>query len=128
MAVWFCFSFHHHLLFEFMAHLFVDIVIHPTTKVMQEADKVVALPMLVLKWRMVISQQVMLSINLLSYCIFMTLSIGAILTHFRPVFPFYTPWKHQNAFGFLVFSGGIKWGHWREMDQRESHQWLLFIQ
>ena len=74
-----------------MAHLFVDIVIHPTTKVMQEADKVVALPMLVLKWRMVISQQVMLSINLLSYCIFMTLSIGAILTHFRPVVPFYTP-------------------------------------
>ena len=37
------------------------------------------------------------------------------LTHFRPMFPFYTPWKHQKTFGFLVFSGGIKWEHWPEM-------------
>ena len=30
------------------------------------------------------------------------------LTHFCLVFPFYTTWKHQKTFGFLVFSGGYK--------------------
>ena len=25
------------------------------------------------------------------------------------MFLFYTPWKHQKTFGFLVFSGGKKW-------------------
>ena len=25
------------------------------------------------------------------------------------MFPFYTPRKYQSTFGFLVFSGGIKW-------------------
>ena len=24
------------------------------------------------------------------------------------MFPFYNSWKHQKAFGFLVFSGGYK--------------------
>ena len=37
------------------------------------------------------------------------------LTHFWPMFLFYTPWKHQKTKGFLVFSGGIKWEHWLEM-------------
>ena len=37
------------------------------------------------------------------------------LTHFRPVFPFYTPWKRQKTFGFLTFSGGIEREHWPEM-------------
>ena len=31
------------------------------------------------------------------------------LAHFKWMFPFYTPWKHQETIGFLVFSGGIKW-------------------
>ena len=30
-----------------------------------------------------------------------------LLTHFWPMFSFYTPWKHQETYGFLVFSGGI---------------------
>ena len=30
------------------------------------------------------------------------------LTHFWPMFPFYTPWKHQKTKGFLVFSRDIK--------------------
>ena len=30
------------------------------------------------------------------------------LSHFRPMFPFYTPSKHQKIKDFLVFSGGIK--------------------
>ena len=38
------------------------------------------------------------------------------LNHFWPMFPFYTPLKHQKTFGFLMFSGGIKWEHWLEMD------------
>ena len=29
-----------------------------------------------------------------------------ILTYFRQIFPFYTPWKHQRIFGY--FSGGKK--------------------
>ena len=29
------------------------------------------------------------------------------LAHIWPMFPFYTHWKHQKNFGFLVFSGGI---------------------
>ena len=32
-------------------------------------------------------------------------------THFWLMFPFYTPWKHQKTFGFLVFSKDIKWEH-----------------
>ena len=27
------------------------------------------------------------------------------LTHFQPKFRFYTPWKHQETSGFLMFSG-----------------------
>ena len=37
------------------------------------------------------------------------------LTYFGSMFSFYTPWKHQKTFGFLVISGGIKWEHWPEM-------------
>ena len=36
-------------------------------------------------------------------------------THFWPIFPFYTPWKHQKTKGFLVFSGVLKWEHWPEI-------------
>ena len=32
-----------------------------------------------------------------------------LLTHFWTMLPIYTPWKHQETRGFLVFSGGIKW-------------------
>ena len=28
---------------------------------------------------------------------------------------FYTPWRHQKTFGFLLFSRVIKWEHWPEM-------------
>ena len=38
-----------------------------------------------------------------------------ILNLFWPMFPFYTPWKRQKTFGFLVFSRGMKWKHWLEM-------------
>ena len=38
-----------------------------------------------------------------------------LLTHFRSMFPFYTPWKRQKTFGFLTFSGGIESEHWPEM-------------
>ena len=31
------------------------------------------------------------------------------LTHFSLMIPFYIPSKHQKIFGFLVFSGSIKW-------------------
>ena len=41
----------------------------------------------------------------------------SLFIHFWSVFPFYTPWKHQETFGFLIFSGGIKWEHCPEMGQ-----------
>ena len=34
------------------------------------------------------------------------------LTHFQPVFHLYTPSKHQETGGFLMFSGGIEVKHW----------------
>ena len=30
-------------------------------------------------------------------------------THFSPMFHFFTPWKRQETFGLLTFSGGIEW-------------------
>ena len=39
------------------------------------------------------------------------------LSYFWPMFPFYTPWKHQKTRGFTVFSGSIKWEHWPEMGE-----------
>ena len=38
------------------------------------------------------------------------------LTNFWSMLPFYTARKHQKSKGFLVFSGGIKWEYWPEMD------------
>ena len=32
------------------------------------------------------------------------------LTHFGPIFHFYTPWKRQKTKDFLTFSGGIEIG------------------
>ena len=40
---------------------------------------------------------------------------GLILTHFSPMFQFYTPQKHQKTKGFLAFSVGIEMGHWAKM-------------
>ena len=34
------------------------------------------------------------------------------LTHFRPMFYFYTPWNRQKTKGFLTYSGGIEMEHW----------------
>ena len=31
------------------------------------------------------------------------------LTHFQPMFHFYTSWKHQKTYCFLMFPGGIEW-------------------
>ena len=38
-----------------------------------------------------------------------------VLTHFRPMFPFYTPCKCQKTSAFLTFSEGIEREHWLEM-------------
>ena len=38
------------------------------------------------------------------------------LTHFQPMFHFYTPRKHQKISGFLMFSGDIEVEHWLKMD------------
>ena len=37
-----------------------------------------------------------------------------LLTHFMPVVSFYTPWKHQETWDFLIFSGEIERDQWHE--------------
>ena len=39
-----------------------------------------------------------------------------LLIHSWSMFPFSNPWKQQKSFGFLVFSGGIKWKNVPEMN------------
>ena len=39
-----------------------------------------------------------------------------ISVHFQPLFYFYTPWKYQKTFGFLMFLGVIEVEHWLKMD------------
>ena len=34
---------------------------------------------------------------------------------------FYTPWKHQKTFGFLVFSGGINGNIGQTWEKKHSH-------
>ena len=43
------------------------------------------------------------------------------LTHFWPMLLFYTPWKHQKTFGFLVFSGGINGNIGQTWEKKHSH-------
>ena len=31
-----------------------------------------------------------------------------VLTHLRLMFSFYEPWKHQNTFDYMMFSGVMK--------------------
>ena len=38
-----------------------------------------------------------------------------VLRKFITVISFYTPWKHQKTFGFLMFSGVIEIQQWLEM-------------
>ena len=38
-----------------------------------------------------------------------------ILSHFDLMFHFYTSWKRQGTFGFLIFSGGIGMEHWAKI-------------
>ena len=35
------------------------------------------------------------------------------------MFYFYAPWKHEETFGFLTFSGGIEMKHWVKMGQKK---------
>ena len=37
------------------------------------------------------------------------------LTHYCPVFLFYTPRKHQKTVGFMMFTEGTKMEHWAVM-------------
>ena len=37
------------------------------------------------------------------------------LTHFQPMFHFYTSWKRQKTEGFMIFSGGIEVKHCLKM-------------
>ena len=46
---------------------------------------------------------------------FIVQSFKKSLTHFQPMFHFYTPWKQQKTGGFLMFSGGIEVEHWLKM-------------
>ena len=43
------------------------------------------------------------------------INIKSVLTYFRPMFHFYTPWKRYKTKGFLTFSGGTEIDHWTKM-------------
>ena len=57
------------------------------------------------------------------------LRILKYFTHFKPIFLFYTTWKHQKNIGFLMFSGGIKKNFilqlWAQADSRTSSTWIV---
>ena len=44
------------------------------------------------------------------------------LTHVSPVSHFCTPWKRQEAFGFLTFSGFIEMWHWTKMGSQPANR------
>ena len=51
------------------------------------------------------------------------------LTHFSPMFYFYTPWKRQKTFGFLRFPRGIEMEHWGKMSKLwtlAALEWLYY--
>ena len=37
------------------------------------------------------------------------------IIYFMALVSFYTPWKHQKAWGFSMFFGGIKRSQWHDM-------------
>ena len=43
------------------------------------------------------------------------IQLSNVSIHFMLRFPFYTPWKHKKAPGFLTFSGGIEREYWLKM-------------
>ena len=43
-----------------------------------------------------------------------------VLTHFTPMFHFYTPNKRQRTFGFRMFSGDAKMEHWAKMGENNK--------
>ena len=43
--------------------------------------------------------------NFIYYAVLVSEAVS-FLNHFRPMFLFYTPWKHQKTSDFLMFSGG----------------------
>ena len=54
-----------------------------------------------------------------------------LLTHFILLVSFYTSWKHQKTFSFLMFSRGIERDQWHEMVNREMWRYLcseLFVE
>ena len=53
------------------------------------------------------------------------LFLDFLLTYFRSVFNFYTPWKHRKTFSCLMFSGGLEIEHWLEMRVKKLESSLL---
>ena len=49
-----------------------------------------------------------------------SLPLKILLTHYCPMFSFYTPWKHQKTYSFLKFSEGIRREHWVVMAISEN--------
>ena len=49
------------------------------------------------------------------------------LTHFTVLISFYTPWKQQKTYCFLMFSEGIERDQWHEMDETHFIPTFSFI-
>ena len=50
--------------------------------------------------------------NYNQYAIPLASNYSIKFTHCKPMFQFYTPWKHQKTRGFLMFPGGIEMKYW----------------
>ena len=50
-----------------------------------------------------------------------------MLSHFTPMFHYYTPGKCQKTRGFLTFSGGKEMKHWHKIGQWfDKLLWLVY--
>ena len=48
------------------------------------------------------------------------------LIYFQRIMYFYSPWKHQKNYGFLMFSGGIELDYWFKMGKMNKYQWCVW--
>ena len=49
------------------------------------------------------------------------------LTHFSPVWHFYTPWKRQKTKGFQTFLGGIEMSLWTNMGNHVNNVIFTYV-
>ena len=96
--------------FEYISHLFLVFLLLTLNKKMLAYKGDLPSSLALVKWMLVIQGQIN-GIFLLCKPTIMfewNMIYFHLLTHFRRMVSFYTPWKHQKPRGLLMFLGGIK--------------------